>query len=232
MNRIRKYNNVYQVLITPDIKISPDSAILIGNWDDENLRNFRVMEFTTLNDALAESYKYPDLDWYRLTLNHEQIFLRLKDLISGILKEGNFMVDFKATLMDADTMKNSMFNKVMIGGDNFNLKNDFNNIICFTIVNPWTNIVHKISKTLEIYRSYLYRDDLRIMNKKIIDGKIIHLYGYTELGTLYLIKIIPTLLYQWSQWTLKNGYENPENKKIFMQLLKTQDIIDKGPVLK
>ena len=74
MNRIRKVDNMYQVLITPDIKISPDSALLIGNWSDESLRNFYVLQFESLNDAQAEAFKYPDIDWYKIVLNHKYIF--------------------------------------------------------------------------------------------------------------------------------------------------------------
>ena len=69
MNRIRKIDNNYQVLITPDIKLSPDSSLLIGNWEDESLRNYYILQFESLNDAQAEAYNYPDIDWYRISLS-------------------------------------------------------------------------------------------------------------------------------------------------------------------
>ena len=78
MNRIRKLDDKYQVLLTPTISMSPDSSLIIGNWEDESLRNYKVLQFETMNDAMAEAYKYPDIDWYKMVLNHKYIFQRLR----------------------------------------------------------------------------------------------------------------------------------------------------------
>ena len=43
MNRIRKYNGGFQVLITPNIKISPDASLMLGNWEGEEL-NLKATE--------------------------------------------------------------------------------------------------------------------------------------------------------------------------------------------
>ena len=74
MNRIRKLDGKYQVLITPTLQMSPDSSLLIGNWEDESLRNYSVLQFETMNDAMCEAYNYPDIDWYKMALNHKYIF--------------------------------------------------------------------------------------------------------------------------------------------------------------
>lgn len=233
MNRIRKTDNVYQVLITPDIKVSPDSSLLIGNWDDESLRGYYVLQFQSLNDAMAVAYQYPDIDWYKMVLNHEHIFIRLKNTLESILSEYNLNVEFRPTLMNPETLKNTMFDRVVKGGERFNLRFGMNDIINFTIINPWSNNLHSIAKRIEDYRTHLYRDDLRIRFKKIVDGKIICLYGVTEYGTVYEIKLIPTLLQQWAEWFKKSGFRNPEvANQYYSRILKQQQEVDNGPVLK
>jgi hypothetical protein len=232
MNRIRKANNTYQVLITPDIKIAPDNPIMIGNWADENLRNYSVLEFETLNDAQCESMKYPDIDWYRLIVNHEHIYQRLKQSLQALIKENNFIVQFIPNLMNPLTFKNAMFDRVLNGGERFNLRYDFTDLISFTIISPWSNVLHNISNKIETHREHLYRDDLRIRDKHIVDGKTICLYGYTEFGTIYEIKLIPTILYQWGEWMKKIGHTQQANaEKIYASLIKQQQTLDNGPII-
>lgn len=196
MNRIRKINRIYQVLITPDFQISPDSSLLIGNLEDESLRNFFVLQFDTLNDAQCEAFKYPDIDWYRIISNHQHIFNRLDSTIRNILDNGGINYEIKSTLISPENFKNIIFDRVLLGGNRSNLRFNSYEIINFTILNPWTNNLYNISNILENYRAHLYRDDLRIKFKKILDGKIICLFGYTEYGTTYEIKLIPTLIHQ------------------------------------
>ncbi|ARF09579.1 hypothetical protein Indivirus_1_202 [Indivirus ILV1] len=231
MNRIRKVDNKFQVIITPDIKISPDSSLIIGNFEDENLRNFHVLQFETLNDALCEAYNYPDIDWYRIVLNHKYIFKRLEDTLKQIISDNQLNVEFRSKLVDPLALKNIMFDRVLRGGERFNLRTGLNDIISFTIINPWSNNLHNISKMIETYTEHVYRDDLRIRFKKIVDGKIICLYGYTEFGTIYEIKLIPTLLQQWVDWYNKIGYKNEEEaQKSYAELMKQQSNLDSGPV--
>lgn len=230
MNRIRKVNNTFQVLITPDIKIAPDAPIMVGNWDDENLRNYSVIEYESLQDAQCEAFKYPDIDWYRFVTNHELIYRRLHSTIKQVIEKFNYVVELKPKLMTAFEFKNAMFDRVQNGGDRFNLRYNFTDIITFTIINPWSNVLHKVSKSLETAREHLYRDDLRIKEKKIIDGKIICLYGITEFGSIYEIKLVPTVLYQWSEWVRKNPQNINHAEAAYANLLKTQEVVDRGPV--
>ncbi len=233
MNRIRKYDNKFQVLITPNIKVSPDSSLIIGNFEDESLRNFHVLQFETLNDALCEAYQYPDIDWFRMVLNHKYIFKRLEDTLKQIISDNQLQVEFKSKLVEPDELKNIMFERVIRGGSRFNLRSNLNDIISFTFINPWTSNLHNISKMIEIHTEHVYRDDLRIRSKKIIDGKIICLYGFTEFGTMYEIKLIPTLLYQWSSWYNKAGYKNEEEaQKNYLQILEQQDALDNNIILR
>ena len=233
MNRIRKVGDKYQVLVTPEIKMSPDSSLMVGNWEDESLRNYYILQFESLNDAMCESYNYTDIDWYRMVLNHGHIFNRLSTTIQGILDEHNISVEFRPTLMDPDTFKNTMFERVMKGGERFNLRNGMNDLISFTIVNPWSNNLHNISRILENYRAHLYRDDLRLRHKKIFDGKIVCLYGVTEAGTIYEIRLVPTLLQQWADWYAKNGSKNDAAAaKLYETMLKKQEAVDSGPAIR
>lgn len=246
MNRIRKVKEGFQVLVTPDITVSPDSAIIVGNWSDEYLRNYNVITFNNLNDAQVEAFKYPDIDWHRLVVNHQYIFNRLNNQIRKVINDNKFNVDIKSKLMDSEEFKNIMFERVLRGGERFNLKERFNDLICFTIVNPWSDVLHRVSKVLENHREYLHRDDLRIRKKKIIDGKIICLFGQTEYGTTYEIKLIPSLLHQWCLWKntkldkkfinfspLSGPSVSPDEEayKIYNILMQTQNAIDNGPVL-
>jgi hypothetical protein len=134
--------------------------------------------------------------------------------------------------MNATTFKNAMFDRVINGGARFNLRYDFSDLISFTIINPWSSNLHKISSSIELSRGHLYRDDLRIRDKQIVDGKIICLYGITELGTVYEIKLIPTLLNQWSTWMTQHGVKQVANaEKLYASLLKNQQMLDSGPVI-
>lgn len=161
-------NGKFQVLITPDFKISPDSALLLGNWTDENLVGYYVLEYDTLNDAMGEAFNYPDIDWYKMVLNHKYIYLRLKNIMESIIKNNELNVELKPTLMDPEMLKNTMFERVIRGGERFNLRHGLTDIIDFTIINPWSNKLHTISKLIENYRYNLQRDDLRIGSKRLL----------------------------------------------------------------
>jgi hypothetical protein len=232
MNRIRQVDNVYQVLITPNFKISPDSSILVGNWQDENLRNFYILEFQSLNDAQYEALKYPDIDWYHLFVNHQHICKRLEMTIKEILADRGFNADLRTKLLRPEELKQTFMDRVANGGERFNLRHHMNDIISFTIVNPWSNNLHNISRALETFREHLDRDDLRLRSKKIVDGKIICLYGFTDIGTVYEIKLIPTLLDQWAQWFNASGYRNePNANALYEKMMAKQKSLDDGPIL-
>jgi len=232
MNRIRKKNNIYQVLITPELKLAPDgAALLIGNWGDEHLRNYYVLEFESLNDAQCESLNHPDINWYRIVLNHQHIYKRLDMTLRQILSDQN--IEFRSTLLDPESFKNIIFDRVLQAGEKFNLRNGMNDIISFIIINPWSSNLYYISKLLENYRAHLYNDDLRLRQKIIIDDKIILLTGYTELGTMYEIKLIPTLLQQWADNYNKNSYRDPKQSiKIYEKILQQQKNLDNGIIIK
>jgi hypothetical protein len=228
MNRIRKVGNIYQVLITPSIKISPDSAIMMGNWDDAELRNYYILEFNTLRDAECEAFQHPDIDWYRIVINHKYIFKKLEIELKRIIDETGFTVDFYSNLMDPETFKNTMFNRVMHGGERFSMRYGFSDLISFTIVNPWTSNLQKLSRAIENTRSHLYRDDIRIRSKRVVNDNTIILYGVTEVGSVYEIKLMTTLFYHFGEWFKKSGFMKPEHaEKMFQDTQNKQKDLDK-----
>lgn len=233
MNRIRRQDGIFQVLITPEIKIASDNPIMMGNWEDESLRNYYILQFETLQEAQCEALKYPDIDWLRISLNHVHIFQNLEQQLRTLIAEFGYNIDFRSKLMDGEMLKHVMFDRVMRGGERFNLSYGLNDIISFTIINPWSNNLHNLAHAIETHHSHLYRDDLRIRSKKIVDGKIICLYGYTELGTIYEIKLVPTLLNQWAEWYRKVGFRNEEAaEKLYIQVLEKQKNLDNGPIIR
>lgn len=229
MNRVRKLGATFQVLITPSIKVSPDSALMIGNWDDSELRNFYILEFSNLGDAMCEALNHPDIDWYRLVLNQKDIFQRLRSTINKVVDDQGFTVNYIPHLMAPETLKNTMFDRVMKNGERFNLRYGMNDIMNFTIVNSSTKNLFKISKALENYRAHPYRDDLRLRDKRVMNNKIICLYGVTEFGTMYEIKLIPTLLHEWGEWYKKVGYlkKPDEAERFYLDILKKQEDVDR-----
>lgn len=233
MNRIRRVDDIFQVLITPYMKVAPDVPLLIGNWDDETMRNFSVINYENLNDAQCEAFNYPDIDWHRIVLNHEHIFVRLRNTIQELLNRYNFKVEFKAELMDGEMFKNTMFNRVERNGERFNLRFTMNDIMSFTIVNPWSKTLHKIAHMLENHREHLARDDLRIRFKRILDNKIILLHGHTELGTIYEIRLVPSTLDQWAQWMQEIGFTKYDySMSLYKKLIKQQDYVDNNVVVR
>jgi hypothetical protein len=233
MNRIRKIGDIFQVLITPHNNIAPDSPMLYGNWDDDDYRNFYIMEFKSLNDAQCEAFEHPDIDWYRLVLNHKEIYIRLLNQIGDLVASNTVNFEFIPHLMAPLEVKNMVLNRVMNNGERFNLKYGLSDIISFTIISPWSKNLFNIANVIENYKEHFFRDDLRIREKIIHDNVIIFLYGYTELGTVYVIKLIPSLIYGWMKWADNNLQADPTLiNNLYNKYLKKQKYIDSSDILK
>lgn len=223
MNRVRKYDGIYQVLLTPNNNMSPDSSLLTGNWLDPTFKDFGVLNFDNMNDAVYESLKYPDINWSKIILDHTEIFKQLYRKIFGLIARRNISVQFIPKLMTPEELKNEMFNRVMNNND-FNLFDNFTDIISFTIVYPWTRKLSDISGMLqrEIYDGY------KIQHKKTYYGKIIELIGYTPYGTPYQIRLLPNVLHQYILGMPITRIKYNDN---FANLLKTQDNLDKNTMV-
>lgn len=194
MNRIRQIGNIYQVLITPGNGLSSDNALLMGNWEDSEFTGFDIIEFDDKQEAQCEAFKYPDINWNRLIINHGEIFLRLRKELTEITKNIGRNISIKSKIMTSSELKNNVFDRVLKNPRNFTFRDGLSDIISFTISALKTSDVHDIANMITNYRNHLHRDDLRIMEKKVHDNIVIYLYGTTEIGTIYQIRILPTLI--------------------------------------
>lgn len=224
MNRVRKHGNKFQVLITPHHIYHAGFELMLGNWTDTHLKNYRIETFDSWEDAMDRAYQYPDINWDQMILWHKDIFSKLHGIIKYELDVNNFKVEYEPKLLNPYQAKNLMFDRVMMFGNRFRLGYHMNDIISFHIINPFSSNLKEIGHILST------NDALRIIYKTI-DNEVIRLVGKTDIGTTYEIVLWPTLISQWAKW----GYDNPqipENIKI-IQLKKTveqQKKLDVSPI--
>jgi hypothetical protein len=211
MNRIRKINNHYQVFITPNSYALPSSNIdftltLLDNWYDTEFTDYHIIEFDNLQDAQFEAFKYPNIDWYKIVLFHKNIYDSLIININKIIFNHKLIVEFNSQLLSEEQLKNKIFEKLSTCNHTKSLSTEPNTVFGFSICNPWTSNLEKISKILTQNR------ELNIIGKTINKG-VIYLIGKTPLGTTYEIILWPTMLYYLTKWkTINNGkYSNMEN---------------------
>lgn len=222
MNRIREYNYRYQVLITPTMPTNSSFELMLGNWTDEHLRNYYILEFDNLGDAQCEAFKHPDLDWDKLVLIHQHAFYDIQKIIKEILKSYNFIGEIQPRILSPLELKQNMFDRIMYYGKRFTLKYKMNDIIAFHIINPFTKNLNKVSEYLE--------NDTRLkIIRKFVNNGVIHLIGKTDVGTTYEIGLWPTMIAQWARWAEENPQISNENKKYtFMESIKKQEQLDSG----
>ena len=193
MNRIRKFNNKYQVLITPNYTTNPSIELLLGYILDENIMKFSIKEFDSLNDALALALSFPDLDWNKLISIHKDIFFQLNNTIKQNLNYHKFIYDYKFNILTPQQLKNLIFNRVMRNGKRFIEFYNFNDIISFDIINPYTNNLIQIKNVLKNISK------LNII-KIIQTNTHIKLIGITQNNSPYEIRLWHTLMYDYIYW--------------------------------
>ena len=193
MNRIRKFNNKYQVLITPNYTTNPSIELLLGYILDENIMKFSIKEFDSLNDALALALSFPDLDWNKLISIHKDIFFQLNNTIKQNLNYHKFIYDYKFNILTPQQLKNLIFNRVMHNGKRFIEFYNFNDIISFDIINPYTNNLIQIKNVLKNISK------LNII-KIIQTNTHIKLIGITQNNSPYEIRLWHTLMYDYIYW--------------------------------
>lgn len=221
MNRIRKYNNKFQVLITPTNRFDPSFEKIMGGWTDEHLRNYSIKEYDTLNEAICQAFKYPDIDWTKMIINHKDLYYDLKDNIQSIINRERFNVNFEPILMNPDDAKNIFFDRVNNLGNRFSIVNNFNDIINFNISNPYTNNLN------ELVLKLIKEPSLRIF-KKITTSNVIQLVGKTFIGTTYEINLWTDILYNWHKWYLlnKNNINEIQKNNSLNKAFELQNKID------
>lgn len=221
MNRIRKYKNNYQVLITPHQKINVNFEFMLGGWTDPNLRNYEVREFKSLEDAHRLSLSMPDLPWDKLVLAHKDVYGKLHKIIKQIISKSDIVLDFESILMTSDMVKNVMFDRVMMNGNRFSLDGYMNDIINFNLINPWS---HNLKDIAEILTDH---PELNIYKSHEKHG-VIHLIGKTDIGTTYEIVLWPTMIAHWAKWALAKNPSRTQREETLRETLKIQQYLDLG----
>lgn len=219
MNRIREYNDMFQVLITPTYSMSPSMEIMLGNWSDEKLRGFKVVEYPTMNEAMSVAYKFPDIDWNKLVSIHEDAFDTINKAVKNVLKKYNCIVELDSQLMNPEQIKNTMFDRVIKLGERYTLFYNANDVISINIINPWYRNLLTIADNLRAV------SELRI--KRIMRTKTnIVLIGVTDVGTTYEIRLWTTVVSQWARWIYTNNLDGGKYMHILKNLTEVQSIID------
>jgi len=230
MNRIRKYENKYQVLITPFGKFDYDSfPIMLGAWlDDDHLRNYHIKEFSNLDRAVEESYEYPDINWYTMIEFSKDNYAKFHGILKSTLDSSNFIVTLESHLMTPDELKEIVFDRVMKYGTRFKLGYNLNDIFSFNVSNPWSKNLKEIQQVLNA------NANLKIV-RNINDEEtgVIHVIGKTDIGSTYEIVLYPTLVYNWVKWISSHDDILPEQRKsTLINIMKTQKSIDNSLVLR
>ena len=110
MNRIRKVDKTYQVLITPTQVSNAGFELIRGDllsFDDSFLRNYSVLTYNTLGEAQCEAFNYPDIDWDSMVLLNKNAFIDIRNLIRQDLIKTKTIgrVEFDAYMMDSIKLK-------------------------------------------------------------------------------------------------------------------------------
>lgn len=197
MNRVRQYKNVYQVLLTPHHRFDSGMELMYGAWSDDHLKNYSIKQFQTVEEAMAVAFDHPDINWNMLVEFHKDIYAKLHKIIKSTLDEYDFMVEYQPVLMSPTTVKNMMFDRVMMNGERFKLNYNLNDIIGFHIINPWSK------NLVEIFHKLKQNSSLRIERYEH-KNNVIHMIGKTDSGTNYEIVLWPTLVAQWAKWCMKH----------------------------
>lgn len=181
MNRLRKINNKYEILIIPQLLYQPGLELMLGNWIDKNFNCFKIKQYNDAQTAINMSCKYSEINFDQLVLFHKEIYNKLYELVVKELEQINEKIILTPQLLDSYSVRNNFFNRVKLLGDDFRLLYHMTDIISFDI-----NVKNKILAIL-VAKILSSNQSLRIIYK--IDTKYIKLVGQTDIGTTYEINI-------------------------------------------
>jgi hypothetical protein len=235
MNRIREITSGYQVLTTPHRKYDVGFEFILGSWTDEGLLGFKVHEYDNYADAECEAMRRPDISWEKLHEFHKDQYALFGDIVTKVLDFTRITSNFYPNLMSPHRIKNTMMNRVLKAQQNMNLSNlyddsadtsfrlayDMNDIISYTIVNPWSTNLDKIE-------SFLLAESRLNIYKSHRSNGVIHLVGRTDIGTTYEIILAPTIMYHFMLWKEEN-YDTGSTRMgaELTKAIKTQRVIDR-----
>lgn len=220
MNRIRKQNDEYQVII------SPSMDYMLGQWTDFHVGKFSIEKYGTLGEAQIRAYDLSDIDWNRLVEIHQLDYKALANILKKTLDKDGYIYDFYPHLKTPDELKNHFFDSVLLAQEadvEFNIPTFINDVITFTIVNPWTKNLIEMANVIK------YVNKLNIQRIEKQNG-VIFIYGKTSANTFYKIELWTSILYQAKQWHSKNASNAPQkikmSNKIFTKAREMQKMLD------
>lgn len=224
MNRILQVDNGFQVLVTQHYVSNPSFELMLGNWTDAKMQNYKIYQFTTFQDAMDLAFSLPPIDWNKIVSLHEDAFHTITSSIKKTLQYGSFIVETDSRLLNPTELKETMFRRVAQNGVRFSLFYDMNDVICINIINPWTNNLVEISNILKAV------PDLRI-NKVIKTKTHIKLIGLTDVDTVYEIRLWTSLMAQCVRWIFNNNLDKRSYVQSVESTIQKQKIIDNGDIV-
>lgn len=194
MNRIRKINNHYEVLITPHDQTEAESEYLLSQWLSEDVDNYDIKTFNNYEDAYEESSKYPNINWAFFYLYYVDTFHFLKDNIFDVIRIFSIFNDstgrktlaekpvrLQYNLMSDKLIKENFFNRVYNKKRLFRPLYDFSDILSFKIICNNINILNEIKRIIPFNRIFKIIKIIPISNNNV------KLIGCTTIGTTYQI---------------------------------------------
>lgn len=186
MNRLRKLNNKYEVLITPHLLYQTGLELMLGNWMDKNFDGFAIEKYDDINSAAERLCNYPELNFDQLVLYHKEIYNKLYELVLLELENINEKIVLEPILKNSKTLRDNFFERIKILGNDFRLLYHMTDIISFNIYVKKEILVKIITENL------ISNQALRIIHikkNKFDDKKYIKFVGQTDIGTTYQIII-------------------------------------------
>lgn len=190
MDRIRKTNNKYQVLITTSY--IEDLGILLDNQC--MFDKISVQEYDNIIMAQNEALNYAPIDWEYLVLQHIENYKYFYNILKSICND--LECELYGKLLEAYQIKNKIFDRTINKCKRLFLTYDSNNIISFHIIVNWSQMGKYILDVLSKH------SELNII-KIFVVKKVHYLICNTMIGTTYEIIIWPTYIYQWAKMKAK-----------------------------
>jgi hypothetical protein len=184
MNRLRKLNNKYEVLITPHLLYQTGLELMLGNWIDKNFDGFKVEKYNDINSATERLCNYPELNFDQLVLYHKEIYNKLYELLVFELENIDEKIVLEHVLKNSKTLRDIFFERVKILGNDFRLLHHMTDIISFNIY------VEKEYLVKILTENFIVNQALRIIyikKNKFDDKKYVKFVGQTDIGTTYQI---------------------------------------------
>lgn len=221
MDRIRRYKDGFQVLITPNQQYNVGFEYVIGSWSDGSLKGFKVVEVDSLDKAVDLADNHPNINWNQLVEFHKDSFLYLEALIKKIISYSKIQALLNSKLMEPEEAKNTLMNRILKYQNNgsFRIVNNMNDIVSF-------EITAKTSVDLEKLAIHLMKNSKLKIFKSFEKNKVIHLIGRTDISTTFEIILVPTLIKDWMIMRNKTNMNIEETISSLHEIISIQNKID------